>query len=105
MDPYIPRMMNPEEPKRYVILLFRFSPTYLDIYDFLVEKKRAVIVDSDRTQTLQQRMRRYPDDVIITIGDDDMIEGTLTIRNLRENKVETITMEEFRAHLDIYDDF
>ena len=105
MDPYIPRMMNPEEPKRYVILLFQPSLDYLEIYDFLVEKKRAVIVDSERTQSLQQRMKRYPDDVIITFGHDDMIGGTLTVRNLRENKVETITMEEFRTHLDIYDDF
>lgn len=105
MEPYIPRMMNPEEPKRYVIFFIRFSTAYVDIYDFLVEKKRAVIVDSDHTQTLQQRMRRYPDDVLITIGDEDMIEGKLTVRNLRENKVENITMEEFCANLDIYDDF
>lgn len=104
-QPYRARQMNPEEPKRYVILLFHPTVDYIDVYDFLKEKKRTVLVDTQHTRSFQQRMMQYPDDVILTFGYDDMMEGTITVRNARENKVEQILLSDFYKNLDIYDDF
>ncbi len=104
-QPYRARQMNPEEPKRYVILLFRPTLDYIDLYDFLKEKNREVIVDTQHTRSLQQRMMQYPDDVILTFGYDDMIDDTITVRNVRDNKVEQVLLSEFYKNLDVYDDF
>lgn len=104
-EPYRARQMNPEEPKRYVILLFRPTLDYIDVYDFLKEKKRTVLVDTNYTRSLQQRMMKYPDDVILTFSYDDMIDGTVTVRNIRENKVVNILLTDFYKNMDIYDDF
>lgn len=104
-QPYFTRQMNPEEPKRYVILLFRPTMDIIGVYDFLKEKKREVIVDSQYTRSLQQRMMQYPDDVILLFGYDGMMEGTVTVRNVRDNKTEQVTLSDFYKNLDIYDDF
>lgn len=104
-QPYRARQMNPEEPKRYVILLFRPTLDIIGVYDFLKEKKREVIVDSQYTRSLQQRMMQYPDDVILLFGYDDMMGGTITVRNVRENKTDQVTLSDFYKNLDIYDDF
>jgi hypothetical protein len=103
--PYRARQMNPEEPKRYVILLFRPTLDYIDVYVFLKQKKREVMVDSQYTRSFQQRMMQYPDDVILTFGYDDIMKETITVRNARENKVEQILLSDFYKNLDIYDDF
>ncbi len=103
--PYCARQMNPKELERYVNLLFFPTLDYIDVYDFLKEKKRTVLVDTQHTCSLQQRIIQYPDDVILTFGYDDMMGDTLTIRNVRENNIGQIQLSDFYANLDIYDYF